>query len=329
MALDLTLAPLYRINGQEIASLPGLLVQTPPKTATRVRAQDRLVVYLLLTGNAVFSVSEYLQTAQNAANVFYQTSGSLTSALRAATENVNKNLLERNMSTSGRGQYASGWLTLAALRDSQCTLSMSGLMHVFWFGQNEIRHVHEPGMSGKGLGTSQKTNLYYAQVSLNAGDRMLFFGRAPGAWESTLNDPRPSSLEAMRRRLSTLTREDLNAVLIQATEGTGALNLLKGTAEFVEQKEEAQTPPPSLTLRDAQGGASSLPRREQAESTPQTFDSAHKVPMPAREDKPDSAAELPAHVLHPSAYAIPPQQEPYATPPASLPRNIEIGRAHV
>lgn len=194
-------------------------------------------------------------------------------------------------------------------------------MHVFWFGQNEIRHVHEPGMSGKGLGTSQKTNLYYAQVSLNAGDRMLFFGRAPGAWESTLNDPRPSSLEAMRRRLSTLTREDLNAVLIQATEGTGALNLLKGTAEFVEQKEEAQTPPPSLTLRDAQGGASSLPRREQAESTPQTFDSAHKVPMPAREDKPDSAAELPAHVLHPSAYAIPPQQEPYATPPASLPRN--------
>ncbi|MDP2776862.1 MAG: hypothetical protein Q8O48_04420, partial [Anaerolineales bacterium] len=134
MTLDLTLAPLYRINGQEIASLPGLFVQMPPRTATRGRAQDRLVVYLLLTGNAVFSVAEYMQTAQNAANVFYKTSGSLTSALRAATENVNKDLLERNMSTSGRGQYASGWLTLAALRDSQCTLSMSGPMQVYWFG---------------------------------------------------------------------------------------------------------------------------------------------------------------------------------------------------
>jgi hypothetical protein len=33
MTLDLTLSPLYRINGQEIASLPGLFVQTPPRNA--------------------------------------------------------------------------------------------------------------------------------------------------------------------------------------------------------------------------------------------------------------------------------------------------------
>ncbi|MDO8754189.1 MAG: hypothetical protein Q7J80_09885 [Anaerolineales bacterium] len=309
MTLDLTLAPLYRINGQEIASLPGLLVQTPPQGAARVRAQDRLVVYLLLTGNAVFSVSEYMQTAQNAADVFYKTSGSLTNALRAATENVNKNLLERNMTTSGRGQYTSGWLTLAALRDSQCTLSMSGPMHVFWFGQNETRHIHEPGTSGKGLGTSQNTYVYYSQISLMAGDRMLFFGKAPGAWESTLNDARPSSLEAMRRRLSTLTREDLNAVLIQSTEGTGVLNLLKGTAEIVEQKKAAQTTPPSLITNASAPRGTNLPRPEGAESTPQPFDKAQDVPLPARKDQPDSAAELPAHVLHPSAYAIPPQRD--------------------
>ena len=60
MTLDLTLSPLYRINGQEIASLPGLLVQYPPRNPARGREQDRLVVYLLLTGTAVFSTSEYL-----------------------------------------------------------------------------------------------------------------------------------------------------------------------------------------------------------------------------------------------------------------------------
>lgn len=314
MALDITLIPLYRIVGQEIASLPGLLVQKPPQSAVRVRTQDRLVVYLLLTGNAVFSAAEYMQVAQDAANIFYQTSGSLTSALRAAAENVNKILLERNMSTSSRGQYANGWLTLAVLRDSQCTLSMSGPMHVYWFGKSETRHIHEPGRSGKGLGTSQNTNVYYAQVSLNAGERMLFFGKAPGAWESALNDSRPSSLDAMRRRLSTLTREDLNAVLIQATEGTGALNLLKGTAELIEQKKKDETAPPSLI--------SKLSRREKAESTPQLSDIS--------QDKSDPAAEIPAHSLQPSAYAIPPQQEEsilqdptYASPrdfPVSIPR---------
>lgn len=314
MALDITLIPLYRIVGQEIASLPGLLVQKPPQSAVRIRAQDRLVAYLLLTGNAVFSAAEYMQVAQDAANIFYQTSGSLTSALRVATENVNKVLLERNMSTSSRGQYANGWLTLAVLRDSQCTLSMSGPMHVYWFGKNETRHIHEPGRSGKGLGTSRNTNVYYAQVSLNAGERMLLFGKAPSAWESTLNDSHPSSLDAMRRRLSTLTREDLNAVLIQATEGTGALNLLKGTAELIEQKKKDETAPPSLTSNPS--------RREKAESTPQLSDIS--------QDKSDPAAEIPAHSLQPSAYAIPPQQEEsipqdptYTSPrdfPVSIPR---------
>ena len=96
MTLDLTLSPLYRINGQEIASLPGVLAITPPPNAARGREKDRLLVYLLLTGNSTFSTSEYMQVSIDAANVFYQSSGSLTSALRAASESVNKTLLERN-----------------------------------------------------------------------------------------------------------------------------------------------------------------------------------------------------------------------------------------
>src|SRR3989304_2355945 len=113
MTLDLTLSPLHRINGQESSSMPGLVVMKPPRKTGRGREQDRLVAYLLLTGNASFSSAEYTQIVSDAANVFYQSSGSLTSALRLAAESINHKLLERNMSTSGRGQYALGWLTLA------------------------------------------------------------------------------------------------------------------------------------------------------------------------------------------------------------------------
>ncbi len=228
MTLDLTLSPIYRISGQEIASLPGLLAVMPPPNAARGREKDRLLVYLLLTGNSTFSTSEYMQVAIDASTIFYQTPGALTSALRAATESVNKVLLERNMTTSGQGQYAVGWLTLAALRDTQCTFLLSGPMHVFWFGQSEMRHIHEPIVSGKGLGVHPVTSIHYAQTSLSAGDRLLFYGRAPSAWDSTLEDPTPSSLDAMRRRLTTLTSGDLNAVLMQATDGAGLLTLLKG-----------------------------------------------------------------------------------------------------
>ena len=301
MTLDITLSPLYRINGQDIASLPGLLALAPPQNAAHGREKDKLIVYLLLTGNSTFSTTEYLQVAQDAANIFYKTPRSLTSALRAAADHVNKTLLERNMTTSARGQYAIGWLTLAALRDTQCTLSLSGPMHAYWFSQHEMRHIHEPIASGKGLGTNQTTNIHYAQTTLSAGDRLLFFGRAPSAWDSTLNDPIPSSLDAMRRRLSTLTSTDLNAVLMQATDGTGVLNLLNVTPESkVEKKEETASPP-----------ISSLPRHEETVSTPQPFDTDQPFDMVSEEM---NSQELPvsvasAHIVQPSAYSIPPQHE--------------------
>lgn len=132
--LDLTLTPLCRTHGQETAVLPGLLTLTPPRKAARGREQDRLVVYLFLTGNATFTSAEYVQLASDAGALFHRTPGPLTSALRATANAINQALLERNQATSGHGQYAAGWLTLMALRDTQCTFLLSGPMHAFVLG---------------------------------------------------------------------------------------------------------------------------------------------------------------------------------------------------
>src|SRR5690349_2871120 len=179
MPLDITLSPLYRINGQEAVSMPGLLA-----------------------------------------------------------------LLERNMSTSSRGQYALGWLTLAAVRESQCTFLLSGPMHVWHFAKDGTRHIFEPAVSGKGLGMSQSAGIHYAQVSLQAGDRLLLCGKLPASWETPLNDPTPSSINAMRRRLTMITTDDLNAVFVQTSEGGGAITLLGGTTELKDEKAEEPAPAP-------------------------------------------------------------------------------------
>ncbi|MBI5841079.1 MAG: hypothetical protein HZB19_13355 [Chloroflexi bacterium] len=284
MALDLTLLPLYRNNGQEAASMPGLLVLTPPRKTARGREQDRLTAYLLLTGNASFTGAEYTKLAADAVNVFYQSPGSLTNALRLAAESVNHALLERNMSTSGRGQYVIGWLTLAALRENQCTLLLSGPMHVYWLGHGGARHYFEPAISGKGLGLGQAAAIHYSQAALQAGDRLVLCGKVPAAWESTLNDAAPASLDATRRRLVSLTGDDLNAVLIQATEGTGRLTLLNGTFQPQADPVTQTASHPPLT--------SNLPRVKETESQ------TEEIPVP-----------LPAHVVQPSAYTIPPQHE--------------------
>ncbi len=139
VSLDLTLSPLYRIHGQEAPALPGLLALAPPRKTARGREQDRLVLYLLLTGNATFSSAEYTKLAEDAGAAFHQTAGPLTSALRAVAGFINQTLLDRNLSTSGRGQYAIGWLALMAVRDTQCTFLLSGPMHAYLLGQ-EARH---------------------------------------------------------------------------------------------------------------------------------------------------------------------------------------------
>lgn len=278
MPLDINLSPLYRINGQELAEMPGVLAVMPPKTAARGREQDRLFVYLLLTGNSTFTTTEYRKLAEDAANVYFQTPRAVTSALRAAADFINKTLLERNMKTSANGQYAIAWLSLAAVRESQCIFSTNGPMHTYWFGQGEARHFFEPVSAGKGLGSSQTVNIHYAQTPLQAGDLMLFCGRLPNAWAEPLNDAQPSSFEAMRRRLTALTGEDLNAVLLQTVEGMGETVIrVPGNVAPAKVNPVEETPPQTPTEEPV--------LVEEAEPTPE------------------------AHVLQPSAYAIPPQKE--------------------
>lgn len=263
--------------------MPGLLAVSPSRKAARGREQDRLIVYLSGTGNVELSTSESMQLAEGAAAKFYESSGALTSALRAAAESVNQALLERNMSTTSRGQYVTGWLALAALREAHCTILLSGPLHAFILGR-QARRVFEPGLSGKGLGLAQNAAHYFTQAELQPNDRILLMGKVPSAWESTLAEGAPASLEATRRRLLTLTSEDLHAVLIQAAAGKGALNVLHVAGE---------SQPAHPSPQSAQAAPSALPLPETKEPEP-----------------------FPAHVVQPSAYALPPQPEKIeAAPP--------------
>lgn len=298
MPFDINLTPLYRIQGQEPGDMPGLIAHQPPKNAARGREQDRLIVYLLLAGNAAITTGEYRKLAEDTANIFYQTPRAVTSALRAAADSLNKALLDRNLATSAAGQYTLAWTALAVVRESQCIFSLSGPMHAYWIGVNGSRHTFEPSISGKGLGSSQSVNIHYAQADIGANDTLLFCGRVPNAWVTPLENAQPSPLEVTRRRLISLTNEDLNAVLMYTSEGSGTINLFKGSnpAPQVEQP-----PAPPETPAPASEPVPNLPAVHEPESTPE------------------------AHLLQPAAYSIPPQYEsftPAANPIANLPHKI-------
>jgi hypothetical protein len=172
-AFDLTLLPFYRIKGQEWAQLPGLLALKPPRRSARGRNDDQLIVYLTLSGNTPLSSAEYNRTTAHLAQKFYQTPGSLTSAIRSSVEALNQSLVERNLRTSSKGQYTIGRLILGVLRESQFFFAQCGPTHIFHIKNGASKQVHDPQISGRGLGIGQATPLYFSQLDLEPGDLMI------------------------------------------------------------------------------------------------------------------------------------------------------------
>jgi hypothetical protein len=292
--------------------LPGLLAMTPPRKTARGREHDRLIVYLVLTGNATLSTAEYLQLTSQTASSFFETPGALTTAMRAATNSLNRALLDRNMGSTGRGQYVVGLLVLAALRGAQCTLLQSGPTHIYTLGSEAITHTYDPALSGKGLGLSQAATSYFTQSELQPGDRLIFSGNLPAAWERALSQVQGESIEAARRNLFSLSREDANAVLIRTAEGDGNLTVLRPASVPKETAPAEASPAPPTQ-------AENLPPINEPDSVPQA-----EMPEPEF-----SLEDIEEPEFSPSAYAIPLQAEDESPPeieqvvpefPASIPR---------
>jgi hypothetical protein len=225
--LDLNLLPFYRIKGQEWPQLPGLLAITPPRRVARGREDDRLVIYLTFSGNDPLTASEYNQFTSQAANQFYQIPGSVTSAVRSVAQTLNQALVDRNLRTTGKGQYIIGRLILGVLHGSQFLIAQCGLTHVFHLTGKETRQVHDAQISGRGLGIGQANPVYLSQLTLHSGDQLVLCADLPSGWEAALLGKRLVSLGALRRELFTITSDDLNAILVQVQAGKGNLNLQK------------------------------------------------------------------------------------------------------
>ena len=301
--------------------MPGLLAITPPRKTARGREKDSLILYLMLTGNATFSAAELMQVNNNAAAVFYQSPGALTSAMRKAAENINTALLERNLSTTGRGQYALAFLVLASIRENQCTLLLSGPTHAVWVSAGKSRHIHDAALSGKGLGSSQSIQTYFSQVELYPQDLLVLCGKFPRDWEADLiNERPPASLDAAYRKL-TFTKGDLHAVLIQAQSGNGTITVLRPDLKALHRSSEKLEPVPVI------------PEAEQPSSEESLIPNSPIPESSITEEQLDALADFAAHIVQPSAYAIPPQpetmiplpeEEGNETTTASAPRGFPI-----
>ncbi|MBT3338294.1 MAG: hypothetical protein HN855_09415 [Anaerolineae bacterium] len=306
---DLTLLPLYRLRGNELPSPPGLLVLAPPRRKARSREKDRLVVHLTLAGNAPFSTVNYLQMTSRAAEEFYQTPGSVTAALRMAASTLNGDLLERNMASSGQGRYSTGQLTLGALRGEQFYILEAGPTHAYWMADSERIHIHDIALAGRGLGMGQATQTYLSQITIRAGGRLLLTPKFPSIWEQILQrDNHTAPLEILRNALMRQSSEDENAVLIEVSEGRGAVTVLKperGTKPTLESISERISAEPKIPER-----APRASHHHQPEPLPVDTHETEDAPLPAPREDNESKPPLVRPVVPDSI----PRRAPEPTP---------------
>lgn len=225
---NLTLLPLYRVNGAELSSPPGLLALSPPRRKARTRGEDRLFVHLNLSRNTPFSTVNYLHMTSHAAEAFYQSAGSVTSALRNAAITLNGELLEENMAFGGQG-YSLGQAVFGAVHREQLYLLIAGGVHLYWIAPHESKEIFEPKTAGRGFGLSQAATFYLTQLKLQDRGRFLISSTLSKTWKEILlrNSQSSASLETLRNVLLRQSVMDVNAVLADVELGRGEIKLLK------------------------------------------------------------------------------------------------------
>jgi hypothetical protein len=290
--LDLNLLTLSRLAGHDQAEQAGLHIVAPPRRPARSRKADQLILFLAQAGNAPLSAAHQEQLLAKLGQAYYQTSGSVTSAMRSLAEALNKFLLDRNLRNASSGRQAIGVLTQVVVRSRQLYLAQSGPAHAFLLASEKTDHVYDPDTAGRGLGLSRTTSLKYFQASLEPNDTLVLAAQPDPTWtKNALVGMHGQGPESLRRRLMGRASSDLNAVLIQVKPGKGQTQLLQSKpapAAAPFDKPDLETIPASL---DPELETLSVAAEPRSLDQPETIESAAPQPEPMRDSAPVQAVE--------------------------------------
>ncbi len=225
---DLNILPLSHQMGKTVSALPGLLTADPPRRSPRRRTQEKLILHLSLDGNAPLSDTAMGQLLTKLSEVYFETDGSTTSALRNVTDVLNKYLLDRNYRAASRGLKAVGYLTQVVLREDRILFAQCGPTYLYQVTPDEVIDFHDPELSGTGLGLGKAFKVRYHQLDLKPHQMLIIAPEKPKTWTDNLFKTLPRlKFEVLVQRLLHKIEGELEALLVFPLEGDGSLKIIK------------------------------------------------------------------------------------------------------
>ena len=261
MPLEADIAYVHLLDGIRQPEVPsGFMVRSAPRRAARGRDRDLLV--LAVYAGTASSVS----LIELAANVYFGTPGSVTSAAREAMGAVNAKLLDTNRFPPVSGPVTCG-LTCAVLRADDLYIAQAGPGQCAVLRAEAAERFPDIGRDpAPPLGQRPAPEVQYFHTTLAAADTLLLAEQFPMGWHSTaLAALHTTGLESAVARLTRLAGPQANAQALVARFVTPEAAAPKGRAITAAPL----TPPP-------------------AEPQPVAAAAPPPVPPPVAVDEPDS-----------------------------------------
>ncbi len=257
---NLDIHPIHLRGGKAEQALPGLIALAPPRKCARGREVDQLVALVDLSGKSTITQEALTSWMLKKADLFYNTPGSTTNALRMMAESINNELLDRNLKKVSGGSQVNGTLCLVVLRKDMVYSLVIGQGRIFILDGEAVVEVEDHENHPRGLGVNQSLTCVFSQSGISSGGAVLLAPTPNPQWTpSVLVGGGLLTIDALTRRLLSQHPADVRAALVHLAEGNGKIKISSmaqdippvdltdlEAAVIVEQQEPNQALQPTL-----------------------------------------------------------------------------------
>jgi hypothetical protein len=214
-------------GGARITPPPGTLAQTAPRRAARGRADDLFFISLRLHSPQAVSLGLVDHLARRAADAYYGTPGSVTSALREAAASANDLLVDANQDPENPGNLQ-GQMMAGVLRGKDLYLSQCGVGQAIMVRPGQVVRLTSEEAASRPLGLTLAPYIRFHHWELKAGDLIIMTTAPPPLWsEATLSGLSGLNPAQAVDRLVAALSHDLTGLLMRIVrEGEASLPLM-------------------------------------------------------------------------------------------------------
>ncbi|MGB2895177.1 MAG: hypothetical protein WBB65_03300 [Anaerolineales bacterium] len=196
-----------------LTSPPGTLALTAPRRSARGRGDDFLLLNLSLQSSRPVSPGYLDHIVRMAADAYYGTPGSVTSALREAAALVNDQLVDANQDDAEPTNYQ-GNLMSAVLRGKDLYFGQSGVGQVILVRPGAVTRLSSEEATERPLGISLAPHVRFYHFESQPNDLLVLTTTPSDLWsDATLSGLATLDLEQAIDRLVAASSYDLTGLL--------------------------------------------------------------------------------------------------------------------